>query len=520
MNEIDIGRLNEENGGANRGVQMVQDVCFLINDQDRYALYRLTDDSDEKIVPGPVEAFCLGPRYGRVFYQTEDRSLWTCLFDGREKRRILGGNGDEVQSFTVNQDSVFIILINQHQQTFLYQLSQDLQYSRVIQKTTPGQTLEWAAANEDKLYYILSAGGDQKTLMEYDFRTRREEMLTTAPGLCQLQVYRGYLVMQRALIAQPKRDQDWEIVLMDPTDGRTRRLTLGEAEQINCYWDHAFYIARRTGRIWAAPLAGGPPRLLWEQPADRLDLANGCLFFVNRRDGAHQNVPLDSDERPWPFAEKPVESGGRSEGWAGSPPERNPSPSPEEEEAEEGAELFHEKGRRIEEADLSKEALKAIFKYEMDKLWKKRLGRTVLYNGCKLALIALWFWLCLPMLIDDFSSWTAVKAVGVLLAEWLALIALETRLYAPEMERLERKYEKTGISMAYTPLGLRGAAFAAAVLATGVIILFARYGSGQIRAWLTPAAPAQSQTQQDQPDQQDPPDQDGQGEPDSPPDKI
>ncbi len=209
MNEIDIGRLNEENGGANRGVQMVQDVCFLINDQDRCALYRLTDDSDEKIVPGPVEAFCLGPRYGRVFYQTEDRSLWTCLFDGREKRRILGGNGDEVQSFTVNQDSVFIILINQHQQTFLYQLSQDLQYSRVIQKTTPGQTLEWAAANEDKLYYILSAGGDQKTLMEYDFRTRREEMLTTAPGLCQLQVYRGYLVMQRALIAQPKQDQDW-----------------------------------------------------------------------------------------------------------------------------------------------------------------------------------------------------------------------------------------------------------------------------------------------------------------------
>lgn len=511
MNEIDIGRLNEENGGANRSVQMVQDVCFLINDQDRCALYRLTDDGDEKIAPGPVEAFCLGSRYGRVFYQTEDRSLWTCRFDGGEKRRILGGNGDEIQFFTVNQDSVFIILKNQNQQTFLYQLSQDLQYSRVIQKTAPGQTLEEAAAGESKLYYILSGGGEQKTLMEYDFSTRREEMLATAPGLCRIQAYRGYLVMQRALTARPQRDQDWEMILMDPVSGRVRRLTLGETDQINCYWDHAFYIARRTGRIWAAPLAGGTPRLLWEQPADRLDLAAGSLFFINRRDGAHQNIPLDGEDRPWPFAETPADD------WLGAPPEGKPFGGQEEEEPEEPpeqgeTELFSRgKGRRIEEADLSKEAFQAIFKYEMDKLWKKRPGRTLLYNSCKLALILLWFWLCLPMLAGDFSGWTAVKAVGVLLAEWLGLIALETRLYTPEMERLERKYEKTGISMAYTPLGLRGLAFGAAVLAAGVVVLFARYSGGQIKGWLTPPDPEQSQTQQDQPEEAD------QRAPDAPP---
>lgn len=492
MNEIDIGRLNEENGGANRGVQMVQDACFLINDRDRCALYRLTDDGDERIAPGPVESFCLGPGHGRVFYQTPDRSLWTCRFDGGEPRQILGGNGDEVQSFTVNRDSVFIILTNRNRQTFLYQLSQDLQYSRVIQQTAPGQTMEWAAADEEKLYYILSGGGDQKTLMEYDLRTRREEMLTAAPGLCQLQVYRGYLVMQRALLPRPQRDQDWEIILMDPADGRTKRLTLGEAEQINCYWDHAFYIARRTGRIWAAPLAGGEPRLLWDQPADRLDLANGCLFFVNRRDGAHQSVPLDSEERPWPFAEEQAGQRGRPDGWAGAPAAEDPAPVPPAEQP--GEEAPGQRG--MEEADLSKEALKAIFKCEMDKLWKKRPGRTALYNGCKLALILLWFWICLPMIIEDFSSWTAVKAVGVLLAEWLALIALETRLYAPEMERLEGRYEKTGISMAYTPLGLRGAAFVGAVLAAGLLVLFVRYGGGQIKEWLTPAEPDQTQNQQ------------------------
>lgn len=159
------------------------------------------------------------------------------------------------------------------------------------------------------------------------------------------------------------------------------------------------------------------------------------------------------------------------------------------------------KGKK-EANTLSKEAVQAIFKSEMDNLWKENLGRTLLYNGCKLAMIGLWCWLCLPMLADDFSGWTAVKAVGILLVEWLVLITLENRLYTPDMELLEEKYEAQGASMAYTPLGLRGPVFLAVVLAAGALTLLLRFGPAQIKDWLS-FSPAGQQQGQQMPQDQD-----------------
>lgn len=518
MNEQEY-RMNEENGSANSAVQMDREVCFLINDQDNRALYRLTDEGDEKIVPEPVEAFRLGAESQRIFYQTMDRSLWTCRFDGTDKRLILGGNGDQVRFFAVNRQAVFLILTNRNQQSFLYQLSQDLQASQVIEKTEPGQALEWVAADDRRLYYILSGDTEKKTLIEYDLKTRKETVMAAEPGLCLLQLYRGYLVMQRSLTPWPRQDQDWEVLLMNPDTGESKGLAMEEVREINCYWDHIFWISRRTGRIWAAPLAGGEPRLLWDGRADRLDLANGCLFFVSREDGSYQTLPLETDEKSWPAPVPLNRKNGRPDYFAALPaagpaPRQDPGQESEQETEEEARrrrwkELQEEeeapekpekrrrkswrKKREAEEGALSKEAVQAIFKSEMDHLWKQRLGRTLLYNGCKLALTLLWVWFCLPMLVRDFSAWTAIKLVGVLLAEWLALITLENRLYTPEMELLEEQYEQQGASMAYTPVGLRGPWFLALLLAAGALTLLLRFGPGEIKAWLDPPPAEQGQ---------------------------
>lgn len=533
MNEQDYQQRNEENGSANRAVQMDQDICFLINHQDRGALYRLTDEKDEKIVSEPVEAFRLGVENQRLFYRTKDGSFWTCLADGREKRLVLGGNGDQVRYFAVNSQAVFLIVSNRNRQTLLYQLSQDLQDFQVIQKTEPGQAMEWVVADDRRLYYVLSGDTEKKTLVEYDLKTRKETVMAAEPGLCQLQLYHGFLVMQRSLTPWPRQDQDWEVLLMDPDTGDTKQLALGEVREINCYWDHAFYVTWRTAQVWAVPLAGGAPFRLWDQEAGQLDLTNGCLFFLDQQDHSYQTLPLEQEEGDWAFAPRQTESG-RPDYFA-EPPKEEPEPEPEwedevasepdleQEESEEEIrrrrwkELQQEeeeeqqapprrrwwgrKGKK-EESTLSKEAVQAIFKSEMDDLWKESLGRTLLYNGCKLAMILLWCWLCLPMLVADFSGWTAVKAVGILLAEWLVLITLENRLYTPEMELLEEKYETQGAGMAYTPPGLRGPAFLAVVLAAVALTLLLRFGPAQIKDWLADRAPGQQQSQDVTGDQQ------------------
>ena len=134
MSTLDYNKIMSENGSSNYSVFVIDGLCYLIS-QD-YALYRTNDTLKEKIVDGPIGAFQIGRQHQRIFYQTEDNSLWSCTLDGSERLRILGGNGDEVRSFVINSDYAFIVIEDRAGVWFLYQLSQDLQNASILKQST------------------------------------------------------------------------------------------------------------------------------------------------------------------------------------------------------------------------------------------------------------------------------------------------------------------------------------------------------------------------------------------------
>lgn len=311
MGSIDHLRISTENGSNNYSFYMYQGTFFLINDQDDYSLYRMdiTQNINVKIISEPVGAFQVSPLYQRIFYQTQDHSLYTCKFDGTGKQRILGGNGDRVLSFTVNDCYLFLVVENKNGDVFLYQVNQNLQNAKILKKANDF-CVKSLAADQQYLYYLIFSNPDKVTLVQYDLKSQKSFILMDQVGISNLQLYKGYLVMQRYRSCMSAYDKDFEIIIMNPQSKQIRVLLKNtRISEINCYLDHIFYIQSKTEQIWTAPLSGGDSRLVWDKPADLVNLTNGCIFFVDCTTRKNHQILLNGHiEEEYQFPEAALES--------------------------------------------------------------------------------------------------------------------------------------------------------------------------------------------------------------------
>lgn len=292
MSTLDYNKIMSENGSSNYSVFVIDGLCYLIS-QD-YALYRTNDTLKEKIVDGPIGAFQIGRQHQRIFYQTEDNSLWSCTLDGSERLRILGGNGDEVRSFVINSDYAFIVIEDRAGVWFLYQLSQDLQNASILKQSTARMLV--GGADQQYLYYHTFSNPNEHTLFQYDIRNKKEIALLNGIGIRALQLYQNHIVMQIYKNCMSPYDTP-EVVIFDPQRKTMRSLIKMHVEELNCYLDHAFYIQKDTETIWTIPLEGGPPHQLWNKPASILNLSMGSMFFIDCADRTMKHVSLaDSND--------------------------------------------------------------------------------------------------------------------------------------------------------------------------------------------------------------------------------
>ena len=267
-------RVLNENGSGNTSMEFFDDTLFavaFIPDGDTLHMPLMADG--KMIVSGPVGAFHIGRKSKLIFYLTEKYELMACDFHGKKTQKIAGGNGDRVLDFAVNEDQLFILLQGKNSNTSIFQIGQTLDTSNVLKKS---ERLRGLAANQDFLYYI-----EGTALTQYDLKTSSEKVIMSRTGINAFQLYNGHLILTISDNPFSTHDGDNQILLIDPTRMLQRTVVQVAAKNVNCYWDHVFYIDSKNERIWTVPLTGGTPHMLRNKATDSLNLACGHLYFID-----------------------------------------------------------------------------------------------------------------------------------------------------------------------------------------------------------------------------------------------
>ncbi len=267
-------RIMNENGSGNTAMEFFDDTLFataFIPDGDTLRMPLMADG--KMIVPGPVGAFHIGRKGKLIFYLTEKYELMACDFHGKKTQKIAGGNGDRVLDFALNENQLFVRLQGKGSNISIFQISQTLDSSRVLKKA---ERLRGLAADQDFLYYI-----EGTALTQYDLKTGSEKIILNRIGINTFQLYKGHLVLTVSDNSFSTHDEYNQILLIDPARMLQRTVAHIAAKSVNCCWDHVFYIDSKSERIWTVPLVGGSPHLLRNKAADSLNLACGCLYFID-----------------------------------------------------------------------------------------------------------------------------------------------------------------------------------------------------------------------------------------------
>lgn len=304
----DIARLNLENGSANFWMYYDENMDTLYNintdetvtTSDGIIMYDIEYNEEQNILAGyRVESFYASSENEFIIFRTADGNgrnaqfkLWRCDLEGDDVQYIAGDSKDEVKFYTITDNWIFAVLENKKGQQFIYQISADLKSAVVIKK---GVHICWPIAADDEFLYYMTGYPMEVTLMQYDIRSRTEQVILKNKGISRFQLYRKHLIAATyETFGKFDGDNGEKLVLISPKHMKMRSLSVERiaAREINCYLDFIFYTEKDSGYIYALPITGGKPRLVYAREAVNLNIVRGLLNFIDYKQERRVYVPI------------------------------------------------------------------------------------------------------------------------------------------------------------------------------------------------------------------------------------
>lgn len=213
-----------------------------------------------------------------------DRGPGTFCCGHSEVQSVLADYSDRchnVRFFTVTDDWIFAVLENKKGQQFIYQISSDLKSAAVIKKDVH---ICWQIAADAEFLYYMTGYPKGVSLMQYDIRNKTERAILKDKGLSRFQLYRKHLIVATyETIGAYGGDDGEKLILISLKQMKQRSLSAERIalNELTCYLDFAFYIEKKTGFIYALPLTGGTPQLVYKREAVKLNISRGVLDFID-----------------------------------------------------------------------------------------------------------------------------------------------------------------------------------------------------------------------------------------------
>lgn len=296
--EPDVRRLRVENGSGNFWLFYDADTAFLYavnvdvkNETSNGITLFDTDlgDAEEEIIleGHNIESFQKNGKKGLVIFKeavgnrgNRRFELWSYDWQGN-CQHIAGDGKDNVRFFTVTDDWIFAVLENKKGQQFIYQISSDLKSAVVIKKDVH---ICWQIAADAEFLYYMTGYPKEVSLMQYDIRNKRERAILKNKGLSRFQLYRKHLIVATyETIGAYGGDDGEKLILISLKQMKQRSLSAERIalNELTCYLDFAFYIEKKTGFIYALPLTGGTPQLVYKRESVKLNISRGVLDFID-----------------------------------------------------------------------------------------------------------------------------------------------------------------------------------------------------------------------------------------------
>ena len=292
----DMDRFERENGSGNFWMHYDEDVSVFYNintdtavtTSDGIIMFDTEDGEKEIILKGhTVDSFRVSASGFIVFSDRVGNEykprfeLWYCNWAGEEVKLIAGDSKDNVRFFTVTDDWIFAVLENKKGQQFIYQISSDLKSAAVIKKDVH---ICWQIAADAEFLYYMTGYPKEVSLMQYDIRNKTERAILKNKGLSRFQLYRKHLIVATyETIGAYGGDDGEKLILISLKQMKQRSLSAERIalNELTCYLDFAFYIEKKTGFIYALPLTGGTPQLVYKREAVKLNISRGVLDFID-----------------------------------------------------------------------------------------------------------------------------------------------------------------------------------------------------------------------------------------------
>lgn len=505
----DIERAMTENGSGNCWTQYFDGITYDVNvdveNESADGIIRYNAGTRTHILSGyVVDSFQINAKFKRIFFkELRDKKkglfrLCACDLSGNNLQIVAGDSNDSVNYFAVTDDWVFVVVENKNGLQVIYQISTDLKQARIIKQDV--EIKRPIAANNEFLYYVTYSTPKKSSIYElsiiqYDIAAKTEKTIIKNTAISTFQLYRKHLIV--SVCKNLFMNADSKLILISPHQMLQKTISNSNVctFEINCYLEHVFFVdyhkerkydkslgessLENTQYIYALPITGGEPKLVYQGRSQKLNLSYGMLQFLDCEkyknekrvtlkilDGlsSNQNRTPEYTGMQIPI---PSKTNGRGVPKYIKPPKEDVTPAPtgkSEEKPEKkvvSSNMVKNNPKQVSDPDpllsKSREELKMQFNQECDREWLKHLPVLILYNAVKCLLTVGGAYACARMLGALFTFkifqclFWAAGGIGCALIGFIAVTKLRPR----EVIMLENKYDKYNVNTYRTPPGIR-----------------------------------------------------------------